>query len=65
MNYISVPEPLRELLGNEGSDALVEVFNSWNEQSRRTTMEIMEERFHRHLAEEPGAMFAFFSLFAG
>ena len=52
MPYIAVPKTLREKLGDDASGELVEMLNRSEEQSRRITIDLVEERFHRHLTEE-------------
>lgn len=52
MAIIAVPRPLRERLGEEGTDALVEVLNQLTQNSRADTLTFVEEKFERRLSEE-------------
>jgi hypothetical protein len=54
MAVIAVPRPLREKLGEEGTDALVALINEAGEDNKKSVIEIVEERFERRLAEEMG-----------
>jgi preprotein translocase subunit SecD len=52
MAVITVPRPLREKLGEEGTDALVALINEAGENNRQSVIEVAEERFEQRLAEE-------------
>ncbi len=52
MDIITVPKPLREKIGDDGSDALVELLNKSNERLKEDTLAFVEEKFERRLAEE-------------
>ncbi|HEV8716532.1 MAG TPA: hypothetical protein VGX03_27400 [Candidatus Binatia bacterium] len=54
MAVIAVPKPLREKLGEEGTDALVALINEAGESNKKSVIEVVEERFERRLAEEIG-----------
>jgi len=54
MAVIAVPRPLREKLGEEGTDALVTLINEAGENNKKSVIEVVEERFERRLAEEIG-----------
>ena len=54
MAVIAVPRPLREKLGEEGTDALVTLINEAGESNKKSVIEVVEERFERRLAEEIG-----------
>ncbi len=54
MAVIAVPKPLREKLGEEGTDALVALINEAGESNKKSVIELVEERFERRLAEEIG-----------
>ena len=54
MPVITVPRPLREKLGEDGTDALVALINEAGENTKRSVIEVVEERFERRLAEEMG-----------
>jgi bifunctional DNA-binding transcriptional regulator/antitoxin component of YhaV-PrlF toxin-antitoxin module len=56
MAVITVPRPLREKLGEEGTDALVALINEAGESNKKSVIEIVEERFERRLAEELGKL---------
>jgi hypothetical protein len=54
MAVITVPRPLREKLGEEGTDALVTLINEAGESNKKSVIEVVEERFERRLTEEIG-----------
>lgn len=54
MAVIAVPRPLREKLGEEGTDALVALINEAGENNKKSVIEVVEERFERRLGEEIG-----------
>ncbi len=54
MAIITVPKPLREKLGDEGSDALVELLNKTGDRHKADVLEFVEEKFERRLSEELG-----------
>ena len=54
MAVIAVPRPLREKLGEDGTDVLVALINEAGENNKRSVIEVVEERFERRLAEEIG-----------
>lgn len=54
MAVIAVPRPLREKLGEEGTDALVALINEAGESNKKSVVELVEERFERRLTEEIG-----------
>jgi Coiled-coil domain-containing protein 90-like len=56
MAVIAVPRPLREKLGEEGTDALVALINEAGENTKQSVIEVAEERFERRLAEELGKL---------
>lgn len=56
MAVIAVPKPLREKLGEEGTDALVALINEAGESNKKSVIEVVEERFERRLAEEMGKL---------
>lgn len=51
MSIITVPKSLREKLGEEGSDALVEMINHAQDNQKVDIIEIVEEKFERRLTE--------------
>ena len=52
MAIVAVPKPLREKLGEEGVDALIELFNQSQSEQKNNILEFVEEKFERRLAEE-------------
>lgn len=54
MPLIAIPKSLRERLGDEGSDGLVEVISAIDERAREDSLRLLEERFLRRLTEEIG-----------
>ena len=52
MAIISVPKPLRDKLGEEGSDALISLMNQQSESAKGDVIEIAGEKFERRLSEE-------------
>jgi hypothetical protein len=56
MAAIAVPRPLREKLGEDGTDALVALINEAGENTKKSVIEVVEERFARRLAEELGKL---------
>ncbi|MBI3756696.1 MAG: hypothetical protein HY267_01845 [Deltaproteobacteria bacterium] len=52
MAVIAVARPLREKLGEEGTDALVALINEAGEDHKTSVIEIVGERFERRLTEE-------------
>jgi hypothetical protein len=56
MAVIAVPRPLREKLGEEGTDALVALINEAGENNKKSVIEVVEERFERRLSEEIGKL---------
>ena len=54
MPYITVPKELRERLGEAAAGQLIEMLNRSEEESRENTIDLVEQRFRRHLAEELG-----------
>ena len=51
MPIISIPEILREKLTPKGAEALIEVFNEVEANSKDRTLEVVEERFEKRLAQ--------------
>ncbi len=52
MPIINVPKVLREKLGEEGADALVELINAADSQAKADVLTFVEEKFERRLSEE-------------
>ena len=51
MPIIMVPKPLREKLGEEATDSLVELFREKDEEQKGHLFDLVEERFERRLLE--------------
>jgi len=49
---LTVPKPLREKLGDEATDALVDLINQANGQVKGDVLTFVEEKFERRLSEE-------------
>ena len=57
MSLISVPKALRDKLGDEASDSLVEMFRQKDEEQKVHLFEVLEDRFaHRLVAVESRLM---------
>ena len=54
MAVITIPHILREKLGEEATDALVEIINKSEEKGKEDIITLVEEKFERRLAEEIG-----------
>jgi hypothetical protein len=52
MPIITVPKPLRERLGEEGAEALVQLINQATEAGKGDVVAVVEEKFERRLTEE-------------
>jgi hypothetical protein len=52
MPIISIPKPLREKLGEKGTDALVQVLNKNEKETSSSVIDFAEQRFEKHLTEE-------------
>ncbi|MEO0276070.1 MAG: hypothetical protein ABIM60_04760 [candidate division WOR-3 bacterium] len=52
MKIINVPKVLREKLGDDGVDALIELLNASNEGLKVDLIELQTEKYERRLAEE-------------
>lgn len=52
MPVINVPRGLRERLGDQGADELVELLNRVTEDTKRDVLVLAEERYERRLSEE-------------
>lgn len=52
MAIITVPKALREKLGEDGSDALVEMINHSQDKQKADVIELVGEKFERRLSEE-------------
>ena len=52
MKILTVPRSLREKLGDDGADSLIELLNKSNQQLKEDVLVFVEEKFERRLAEE-------------
>ncbi len=52
MPVISVPRALRQQLGDQAADELVELLNRATEETKRDVLVLAEEKFERRLSEE-------------
>ena len=52
MAVITVPKVLREKLGEDGADTLVELLNLANQKVKEDVIELSAEKFERRLTEE-------------
>jgi hypothetical protein len=51
MGIIKIPKPLREKLGDDGTEGLIEVMNKQEEQTKDLVIQTAVERFERRLTE--------------
>ena len=54
MGIVTIEKPLREKLGDAGSDALVHLINQSQDDQKKDVLEYVEEKFERRLTEEIG-----------
>ena len=52
MSIISIPKALREKLGEEGSDALIDIINRAQGDKKTDVIRLVGEKFERRLSEE-------------
>jgi len=52
MAVITIPKVLREKLGEDGADSLVEIINLANQKVKEDVIELSAEKFERRLTEE-------------
>ncbi|MEO0270697.1 MAG: hypothetical protein ABIN21_07540 [candidate division WOR-3 bacterium] len=52
MKIITIPKVLREKLGDDGVDALIELLNASNEKLKIDLIELQTEKYERRLTEE-------------
>ena len=48
---ITIPKVIREKLGDEGAEALTELFNKIEDRSKEDIIELAEQRFEKRLAQ--------------
>ena len=48
---ITIPNTIREKLGDEGAEALTEIFNKIEENSKEDIIELAEQRFEKRLGK--------------
>ena len=56
MGIIAIPRVLREKLSDDGAEALVDVINKAEGNSREDTLKFVEEKFERRLSAETGKL---------
>ncbi len=56
MGVITIPQVLREKLGEDGADAFVEVIREIDLDARKDALSLAEERFEKRLTEEFGKL---------
>jgi hypothetical protein len=52
MPVLTIKKPLREKLGDEAVDSLIDIFNQFQSEQKKDIIEIVEEKFERRLSEE-------------
>jgi hypothetical protein len=52
MSIIKVPKPLRDKLGDDGMEGLIEMLNKQEEQTKDSVIQSAVDRFERRLTEE-------------
>ena len=53
---ITIPKALREILGEEGSEGLIELLNGSSQNTHDSVSNFLAERFERRLSEEIGTL---------
>lgn len=56
MTVIAIPSVLREKLGENAAEALIELINKAEEHSIDATIKAVEDKFEKRLAEEMGKL---------
>ncbi|MFQ5707530.1 MAG: LA_3696 family protein, partial [bacterium] len=56
MPIVTVGKPLRDKLGDEAVDAMIELINNSQAQHKNEILEFVEEKFERRLVEEVGKL---------
>jgi len=52
MAVVTVKKPLREKLGDDGAEALVELINEAQKETQNNVIKFVEEKFQKRLSEE-------------
>ncbi|MBC8183155.1 hypothetical protein H8E88_18785 [candidate division KSB1 bacterium] len=52
MPVLTIEKPLKQVLGDEGSDSLVRLLNQIQKEQKEDVLEFVEEKFARRLSEE-------------
>ncbi|MBO8132220.1 MAG: DUF1640 domain-containing protein [Candidatus Marinimicrobia bacterium] len=52
MPVVTVKKPLREKLGDDGIEALVELINEAQKETKNNVIQFVEEKFEKRLSEE-------------
>ena len=52
MPVLTVEKPLKQVLGDEGSDSLIRLLNQIQKEQKEDMLEFVEEKFERRLSEE-------------
>lgn len=56
MTIVSIPKPLRDRLGEEATDSLVQIFKEQEAAQKDHLFEILEDRFAKRLVETEGRL---------
>ena len=60
MSMILMPKPLREILGEEGSESLITLLNQNGEKNIQAAVDLAEQRFGKKLTEETANLYVKF-----
>jgi len=52
MAVVTVKKPLREKLGDDGAEALIELINEAQKETQNNVIKFAEEKFEKRLSEE-------------
>ena len=52
MPILTVEKPLKQVLGDDGTDSLIKLLNQAQKEQKEDILEFVEEKFERRLAEE-------------
>jgi len=52
MAVVTVKKPLREKLGDDGAEALIELINEAQKETQNNVIKFVEEKFEKRLSEE-------------